>query len=219
MGERAAINTQRTPRAGRPATPLITRRSAAQAALALIDRDGLDALSLQAVAQVLGVSAPSLYHHFRNKDELLAEVARALIIEIGQDGDTAADDWEARIIKLSLATRRVALRHPYAAPLTLRFFPRQLTLVTYEATLAQCPYPPETHMIILEALERFTYGAALFAAAAVVHQLTAMPDVDATRFPRLAQAIGAAPDDETLHIEALRAILDGFRVRFGQAAT
>lgn len=182
----------------------------------VIDRDGLDGLSLQSVARQLGVSAPSLYHHFRDKEELLTEVARAIIIKIGQEQSTWSDDWEERVVELALATRRVTLRHPNAGPLSLQFFPRKLTLPTYEASLTNCPYPPDTHLIVLEAIEKFTYGSSLFAAAAEVHHSPAMPTIDAERFPRLAKAIEVAPDDETIFAEALRALLAGLRARYGK---
>ena len=215
-GAAAATRPRRVPRAGRPAEALITRPAAAEAALALIDGDGLDALSLQRVARALGVSAPSLYHHFKDKDELLASVARLLLEEIGREQASWSDDWETRIIELSLATRRVALRHPHAAPLALRFFPRKLILGAYERSLADCPYPPETHAIILEAVEKFTYGTSLFAAAAEAHHTPAMPPIDEAHFPNLARALRTAPDsDEAIHVEALRVLLAGFRSRFG----
>lgn len=208
----------RVARAGRPSKPLITRKAAAQIALTLIDRDGLDALSLPAVARSIGVSAPSLYHHFKDKEELLAQAARAMLEEINHEQEQWSDDWETRTIELSLATRRVALRHPNAASLALRFFPRKLMLPAYERTLIDCPYPPEAQMILLEAIEKFTYGTSLFAAAAEAHHTPAMPDVDAAHFPHLSRALTVAPgDDEVLHVEALRVILAGLRVRYGPA--
>jgi TetR/AcrR family tetracycline transcriptional repressor len=211
-----AAKTARVPRAGRPATALITRQAASLAALRLIDLHGLDGLSLQAVARELGVSAPSLYHHFKDKEEILTEVARRMMEEIGAEQEEWSDDWETRTIELSMATRRVALRHPHAAPLALRFFPRKLILPAYERTLIDCPYPPETHAVILEAVEKFTYGASLFAAAAEAHHVPAMPEIDPARFPKLAHALQVAPgDDEAIHVQALRVLLDGFRATFG----
>ena len=41
------------------------------AALALLDREGLDRLSTRRLATALHIQGPSLYHHFRNKAELL----------------------------------------------------------------------------------------------------------------------------------------------------
>jgi AcrR family transcriptional regulator len=210
------VKTARVPRAGRPATALITRQAASLAALHLIDLHGLDGLSLQAVARELGVSAPSLYHHFKDKDEILTEVARRMMEEIGAEQEEWSEDWETRAIELSLATRRVFLRHPHAAPLTLRFFPRKLILPAYERTLINCPYPPETHAVILEALEKFTYGASFFAAAAEAQHVPPMPEVDPERFPKLAHALKVAPaDDEAIHIQSLKVLLNGFRATFG----
>lgn len=201
-------------RAGRPASPLITRRTAAETALRVIDADGLDALSLQAVARQMGVAAPSLYYHFKDKDELLAEVALCLLREVGTEQDSWSENWEERTIELAVATRRVALRHPNAAPLSLRFFPRRLILPAYEQTLSRCPYPTKTHLIVLEVIEKFTYGSSLFAAAAEAYRSPAMPPIDARRFPHLARAVEAQPDEETIFVEALKAILEGLRHRF-----
>lgn len=212
----AAEGKRRVPRAGRPSSPLITREAAAEAALRLIDAKGLDALSLQAVAKELGVSAPSLYHHFRDKEELLAEVARSLLGEVGHEQEHWSTDWETRMVELSCATRRVALRHPNAAPLSLRFFPRRLMLPAYEAGLRDCPYPLSAHMIVHEVIEKFTYGSSLFAAAAETHHIPAMPEVDPAHFPRLAEALELAPSDEEIFKQGLKVLLAGLRTQFGQ---
>jgi len=45
-------------------------------ALAIIDREGIEALSLRAVARRLGVSHQAPYRHYRSRDHLLAEVVR-----------------------------------------------------------------------------------------------------------------------------------------------
>ncbi len=178
---------------------------------------GLEALSLQAVAKELGVSAPSLYHHFRDKEELLAEVARSLLAEVGHEQEHWSTDWEKRMVELSCATRRVALRHPNAAPLSLRFFPRRLMLPAYEAGLRDCPYPLETHMIVHEVIEKFTYGSALFAAAAETHHIPAMPEVDPGHFPCLAEALALAPSDEEIFRQGLQVLLAGLRAQYGRA--
>ncbi len=212
----AAPNAKRRiPRAGRPTTALITRQAAAEAALSMIDLYGLEALSLQSVARVLGVSAPSLYHYFRDKEELLTHIARGLLQEISSEHETWSSEWEERIIELSLATRRVMLRHPNAAPLTLRFFPRQVMLTAYENSLVDCPYPPEVQMVVSELTEKFAFGSSLFAAAAEAHHIAAMPAVDPVHFPHLAHALKVAPSEEERFVEALRVLFDGLRFRYG----
>ena len=56
----------------RPRSPLISRETAIRAGLEVIDELGLDAFSLPLLAKRLGVKAPSLYHHFRDKSDVLA---------------------------------------------------------------------------------------------------------------------------------------------------
>ena len=210
-----AQSKSRVPRAGRPSSALITPHAAAEAALAVIDRDGLESLSLQSVARLLSVSAPSLYHHFKNKDELLERVAHLLLEKVGSERPTWPADWEERMIALSLATRRVMLKHFNAASLMLRFFPRRVMLQAYENSLVDCPYPPEKQVVISELTEKLTYGSALFAAAAESYHVAAMPAVDELRYPHLARALAAAPSDEEVFVEALRTQFAGMRARFG----
>lgn len=207
--------TPRKAKPGRPLKALITPQAAISAAIALLDSDGIDGLSVQAVARAMSVTAPSLYYHFKDKDELLQLVARTLLHEIGEDVPATAG-WKEQAIALSIATRRVILRHPNAAPLMLRFFPRRLMLGAYEHTLGLCPYPAEHHAAILEALEKLTYGASLFAAAAEAHHVPAMPDFDEARYPRLARALQIGPRDEALFRETLELLFDGFAARYNQ---
>lgn len=48
----------------------------------IIDEHGLQGLSIRRLAEALGVNGASLYHHFRNKDEILAGVAELALAEV-----------------------------------------------------------------------------------------------------------------------------------------
>ncbi len=201
---------------GRPSRNRITREGATLAALDIIDRDGLDALSLELVAGALGVKAPSLYYHFRDKAELLAEVARHVLLDLGPavGGEAAAQDWDEAMVGVCLATRRTLLKHPNAAPLLLQFFPRHITLRGYDHWIANCPYPPEMRMTLLEGTEKLTYASALFEAAAQARGVPPMPSVDSERLPHLALAQAANPyDAEGLFEQTIRTFLAGFGAR------
>ncbi|GAA1998052.1 TetR/AcrR family transcriptional regulator [Catenulispora subtropica] len=63
----------------RPRTPLLSREGIVAAALALVDAEGLDALSTRRLAAELGVSGPSLYNHVATKDELLDAVVDSVV--------------------------------------------------------------------------------------------------------------------------------------------
>lgn len=197
---------------GRPAKPLITRERATRAALGVIDVNGLDTLSLELVAQRMGVKAPSLYYHIKDKSELLAEIARLILLDV-QVPDPHERDWKRAMIQLSLATRRSILQHPNAAPLLLQFFPRHLLLAAYDHWITPCTLPPEKHMVLIEGLEKITLGSALFEASCRSRAIEPMPQFDRERLPRLAQAIRSnSMSDEMLFIATITAFIDGLEL-------
>ncbi|MGQ0697069.1 MAG: TetR/AcrR family transcriptional regulator [Panacagrimonas sp.] len=194
---------------GRPASPLISRDRAARAALGVIDVHGLDALSLELVAQRMGVKAPSLYYHFKDKAELLSEIARLILVDV-QAPDPKGADWKQALISLSLATRRSILQHPNAAPLLLHFFPRHLLLAAYDHWIAPCSLPTDQHMVLIEGLEKITMGSALFEASCRSRSIEPMPQFDRARLPHLANAIRAnSLGEEALFVATISAFLDG----------
>jgi len=122
---------------GKPDTPRITHQRAARAALAIIDADGLDAVSVDGVARALGVKAPSLYHHYRNKDAILVEAARLVLAEV-EPLAVGASGWVEDIIRACVSVRRCVLRHPNAAPLLLHCLPRHGLLAAYDRAIGLC---------------------------------------------------------------------------------
>lgn len=197
----------------RPSKPLISRDNAAEAALAAIDEHGLEALSLGLVAKKLGVRPPSLYHHFKDKSELLQEVARIMLVKMPAVRATG-QSFEEQIIARCVATRQTLLKHPNAAPLILRYFPRHMLLAAYNRAASEEPYPTPIQMTVIDAVEKYTYGASLFEASARARGIDPMPPVDGAKYPSLAKAIGDNPfDDEQLFVESLRLFLVGVRER------
>ncbi len=197
----------------RPPKAMITRKNAAKAALAEVDANGLDGFGLGRVATRLGVKAPSFYYHFHNKDELLAETARLLLIEGRIPAPREGLDWREEIVRIGCASRRAILRHPRAAPLLLRFFPRQILMGAYERwteIFALNAVPVEWRIILLEGAEKMTFGSTLFAAAAKTEKTEEFPSGELGRYPFLSEARAANDmDDEEIFIASLRAFLNG----------
>ncbi|NUU20624.1 MAG: helix-turn-helix transcriptional regulator, partial [Streptomycetaceae bacterium] len=67
---------------GRPRQPLLSRDRIVAAALAIVDDEGLDAVSTRRLAAELGVSGPALYNHFGTKDELIDAVVDSVLGEV-----------------------------------------------------------------------------------------------------------------------------------------
>src|SRR4051794_39580716 len=66
----------------RPKTPLISEREVVRHALAILDAEGMEALSIRRLGKELNVNGASLYHHFANKDDILMAVGRAVLRDI-----------------------------------------------------------------------------------------------------------------------------------------
>ncbi len=208
----------------RPSTPLISRSAAAQAALDVIDEVGLARFSLNHVARKLGVSSPSLYHYFQDKDELLEEVVRLLFLGLPELKDglalpelkSSALPFEERMVNLCVSARHAILKHPNAAVLVLQYFPRRLLLQAYEDAADANPYPPQFHMVILEGTDKLMFGSALFGAAARARGIDTMPVFKPDGYPAVARALQASPfsDDEKLLEETLRMFFLGAAERY-----
>ncbi len=109
-----------------------------RAALALVDAEGLEALTMRRLAADLGVATMSLYGHVPNKDDLLTGMVDLATAEITlPPPDTPPWDALRTIIR---EFRRVALVHPNLVPLIVRQPPTGAAgLYTLEAALdAMC---------------------------------------------------------------------------------
>jgi TetR/AcrR family transcriptional regulator, tetracycline repressor protein len=88
----------------------ITREAIVETALRLLDRDGLDDLSMRRVAEELGTGAASLYHHVGSKDGLLDLVLDRVIGEL-EVPDPDPDRWQEQLKEVARAQRAGILRH------------------------------------------------------------------------------------------------------------
>ncbi|KPM55380.1 TetR family transcriptional regulator [Frankia sp. R43] len=103
--QRSDLERRRRPRLGGLSTERIIG-----AALDVLREDGLDALTVRAVAERLGTSNASLYRHIASRDELIALIGDHVMgdIRIGRTGR----GWRADIEVLMSEMRRVILNQP-----------------------------------------------------------------------------------------------------------
>lgn len=197
--------------------PVISREAAVTAALAIIDEQGLDGLSLDGVARRMGTRAPSLYHHFANRADLLAQVAGSILRGVKLPDPEPGHGWSEAVVDLCVATRRAILEHPNAAPLMLEFLPRQTLLGGYERwarLMLDSGVPPGNILAVMKGADHLTFGSALFEAALITRRLPPFPGFDPRRNPSLAVALEAdRQDPERLFASTVRAFLAGLEVR------
>jgi AcrR family transcriptional regulator len=98
----------------RPHTDGLTLELVLTEALALVDADGMDALTVRALATRLGTGSSTLYRHVASRDELLVLLVDAVL------GEVRLPDPElpgrVRVEQLSTELRRVLRSHPHVVP-------------------------------------------------------------------------------------------------------
>ena len=94
---------------------MLSRQRIVEVATAILDAEGLDALSTRRLAQELGVRAPSLYNHFATKEEILDAVGDAIIAQVDLSMFSGAD-WAVALVEWARAYRRALAAHPHAVP-------------------------------------------------------------------------------------------------------
>lgn len=149
---------------GRPSIPILSKQRIREAALQIIDRDGLSGLSMRKLAVALGVQAASLYSHVSTKEELLHTVANDLADQVDVSG-FAGDDWRAALSTWAGSYRAVLAEHPNFVPF-LAYGPsrREASLRMADAVhggLVRAGWPPRYATMIGASTKYLVMGAAM----------------------------------------------------------
>jgi AcrR family transcriptional regulator len=101
--------------AARPNNGQLTQSKILQTALAIVDRDGVDRLSMRRLSYALGRDPVMLYRRVSNKAAVLDGVAEIVLAQLSVD---AADpDWAGQLRTVARDFRHLALAHPNVVPL------------------------------------------------------------------------------------------------------
>jgi AcrR family transcriptional regulator len=93
---------------------VLSRERILQAGLAIVDRDGLDAVSMRRLGDELSVEAMSLYNHVANKAAILDGIFETILAELPTV--TSSGDWRQTAKDQARALRAVLRAHPNALP-------------------------------------------------------------------------------------------------------
>lgn len=161
-------------------------------ALAIVDRDGPDGVTMRRLAHELGVTPMALYNHVADKQAVLDAVAERVAAEVGLPA--AERPWDERLKLIFTELRTAYLRHPNAATLIqTATAPSPGLLDPMEATLhalADAGLPPNRAVPAWTTLVAFTNGHVGYQIHGHLHGDTASAfEMDSDRFPRVAQAI------------------------------
>jgi AcrR family transcriptional regulator len=165
-----------------------------EAAVALADEIGIEALSMRKLGDVLGVEAMSLYRHVANRDAILDGIVDIVAGEF--EVPSVGGHWKASMRKRAISAHQALVRHPWATMLIVsraNVGPAMLRYV--DATIgclveAGFSYPAADHA--WNAIDSYVYGFTLqklnfpfepqeYAQAAA----SFLPMIPADKFPHL----------------------------------
>jgi TetR/AcrR family transcriptional regulator, tetracycline repressor protein len=203
----------------------LNRQAVVSEALKLVDSEGLDAVTLRALAARLGVQAPTLYWHVRNKAELLDALGDAILDEalaaIDALDDAVADaGWQDWLAAAVTQLRRAMLAHPDGARIvsSARSSLRRADFTERAmATLVAQGVPAQRARLTVIVAERYTVGYVLEEQSPPPAEGSRQPDPTelTRRLPTITAAIieyyssGRTADD--LFQDGVRFILDESR--------
>ncbi|MFD5931376.1 TetR/AcrR family transcriptional regulator [Streptomyces sp. NPDC060333] len=209
-------------RMARPRKPLLSRDRIVEAAGALVDSEGLEAVSTRRLAAALGVSGPSLYNHFRTKDEILDAVADAVSARVDLSMFSSEDgrSWRLALHDWAHSYRDALSDHPNIVPVLARGPGRRPAgLRVADAVfgaMTEAGWPP-AHATRIGALMRyFILGSAVgsFAGGFVDDRAA----YDPSDYPHLGRAHLLAERqhevDEGAFETGLTALLDGLAIQY-----
>jgi len=98
----------------------LDRNAILRAAMGLVERDGLPALTMRRLGAELDVQAMALYRYTPSRENLLDGIVELLVDELYADPEVLlqpAAGWQDYISRLAHGIRRIALAHPHLFPL------------------------------------------------------------------------------------------------------
>lgn len=143
----------------------IQRDQVIEAALALLDEVGLEAITTRKLAQKLEVESATLYWHFKNKASLLEEMASAVLAKhhsLPVPEDIA--EWTNWLADNARSFRRALLAHRDGALLHAGTSPARVGGDTFRpkvAYLARVGFTEADAAMILLTLSEYTLGCVL----------------------------------------------------------
>jgi AcrR family transcriptional regulator len=188
----------------------------AVAGLAIVDERGAAGLTMRAVAERLGVTPMSLYHHVADKSALVALVVDRSITECVMPGRTGAG-WQDDLCALGHWMRKPFTSHPGASQLRRQYrvlSPAMLAIGERWLAIWRDSGLP------LEAAQRAATTSAMAILGVLEEQLFApipLPDELVNSLPNLREYIATRPDLDDDFELLLRALIHGLHAQLSKS--
>jgi TetR/AcrR family transcriptional regulator, tetracycline repressor protein len=149
-----------------PGRPSVPRDRIVAAALQIVDEQGAEALSMRTLAQRLDSGTATLYRHFANRSDVVAQVVDRVFGEVEYDADDlSSKPWQELCKSFARATFDVLRRHPNVAPLLVERIPVGPNAMTGRerviALLLDSGFPPDLAARSYATVARHVLGFAI----------------------------------------------------------
>jgi TetR/AcrR family transcriptional regulator, tetracycline repressor protein len=207
---------------GRPRKPLISRRKTLEAALRIIDDEGLNALNIRRLGKELKVQGISLYNHFEDKDAILVGACELALADV-RTPNTSNKNWREWLTAIAIEYWRALRKHPNLIPILTRRHPLRIGLSEHNAAaglLAVQGVPPGVIMPLFESLEAVALGFGIYQAAVETDEQT---DNWEAQYPSLFhvsqnRALPTSRVFEVVAQAAVEAVMKAFEATAGDTA-
>ncbi|RKS05918.1 TetR family transcriptional regulator [Nocardiopsis sp. Huas11] len=207
--------------AAQPARPPLSRDSVLRAALAIVDREGPEKLTMRRLGGELGVDPMAVYRHVPNKSALFDGITEVIWGSVDVDGIDVAGTWRDELVGVMRSLRDALRAHPravvilgtrpVAGPELFALLERML------GRLAAAGMPANADAAeLLNILVTYTTGHVLAEAGEPVGGETDQPSdpgLSLSTHPHLAAVLadGWEHDPDRAYERGLRAFVDGWR--------
>ncbi len=167
----------------------LSRPAIVDAAIALVDADGLAELTMRHVANRLQVEAMSLYRYVVSREALLDAMVEAVVDALYADPEVylaPRHGWEDYLSRLAFGVRRIAMDHPRLFPLVATRPPaapwvrpplRSLRWMdSFLSGLVDCGFSDDGAAAVYRAFTSFLLGHLLLDVAALNVDISAVAD-------------------------------------------
>lgn len=209
----------------------LTRGEILAAAIALVDREGIEQLTMRRLGAACGVEAMALYRHVHGRQDLLGGIVDHVVDELYDDQLAARrqeDGWQDYLVRLAHGVRAIAIDHPRLFP-TLATRPPEAPWVrpplrsmrwmeTFLDTLIGYGFSDEAAVTAYRSYTTFLLGHLLLEVSALGAALspveddlpTKPPQRDLSGFPHLQRMQDQLSEDHSAgeFEDALEALID-----------
>ena len=154
-----------------------TREEFLNAAMQIVDSEGLDALTLRRLGSAVGVSYTAVYTYFENRDQLIGALVNNLSAEIVNGVKITGTTPREMILSIGIATRQTLATHPLLVPaFTLAGTEEEegesSTISIIATLLEHAGLTGKDLVLAYRAIESYVLGSTVFDLGAAPHQLT-----------------------------------------------